>query len=78
MNNYYFTFGLGGVYRGGWVRILSNSLRDAQTKFKEKYGLAAYKGKCLNYCFAYTEEEFYNTRMIEEGNLGHYEWEVIP
>lgn len=77
MNNYYFTFGTGQVFTGGWVRIIANSLKDAQRKFKERYKDKAYENGLLRYCFAYMESEFYNTDMLSEGNLGHYQWDTI-
>lgn len=79
MNNYfYFTFGSAGqLYRGGWVKIKAETLKEAQDKFKDYYGSKAYKdggfgslNYCLNYSFPYSEWEFKQTGLGITGNLG--------
>ena len=77
MKRYYFTFGSEGAESGGWLVIEADNLADAQEKFITFYGPKAYRDGCLNYCSAYTEDEFKQTSMYKNGNLSQWEWGTI-
>lgn len=64
-NSYYFTFGAEGqLFRGGYIQIKADSLKEAQEKFIKRYGKRAWKGgSTLNYAFHYTREQFMQTDM---------------
>ena len=64
-NSYYFTFGTDGqVFRGGYIQINADSVKEAQEKFIKRYGDRAWKYKgILAYAFHYTKEEFMKTSM---------------
>lgn len=76
---YYFTFGTENqIYRGGWIKIAAESLREAEEKFKKHYGEEAVNERgLLRYAFAYTEAEFFEELMATTGNFGTYCREVI-
>lgn len=79
MRAYYFTFGSSGqIYEGGWIRILAYNLKEAQRKFKKRYGSEAVDDiGLLRYAGSYTEEEFKKDDMFREGNFGAFLHETL-
>ncbi len=77
LNNYYFTFGDSPdhAYCGGWITIQAQSIEQACERFRKDYpdnepGLLSCAG-------VYTEQEFIETGMLEQGNRGNFEHKRI-
>ena len=71
LQKFYFTFGVDEHYpfRGGWVEIYAENLSKAQQIFKLYYPHPD-DNEILNCSDYYTEEQFKNSLMIENGNFG--------
>lgn len=77
INTFYFTYGKSEQFpfKGGWTTVLADNRRDAIKKFRIRHpdkteGL-------INCSDIYTKGEFRLTSMLQTGNLGEYEHEVI-
>lgn len=66
--NFYFTFGTDGqLFYAGYVKIIADSLAEAQQKFIDRYGDQAWKKGCLNYAFSYNQEQFETLAQFSGG-----------
>jgi len=74
---FYFTFGTDKQfpYQGGWVEVVANSRGEACEKFRTRFP-DRHKGT-MNCAFVYSEDEFSETTMAQDGNWGEYCHEVI-
>lgn len=75
----YVTFGTNGqIYDGGWIRINAENREEAIEKMIERYGEENFNEHGLyRFAFMYTEEEFKETEMYQNGNMGVYEHEYL-
>lgn len=71
MRNYYFTFGTlkSHPFHGGWIIVKARSLEKAKSIFNLFFSDETDTQTC-NCAFIYTEKEFMNTQMYENGNFG--------
>lgn len=77
MAKYYYTFGMDEKFpfQGGWVEVIAPGIKDAHAAFRRKY--PDQTPGSLNCSDYYTEREFMETFMYENGNFGKKCREVI-
>lgn len=75
MRNHYFTFGTGYTQplRKGWVRIIAKDWDDACNKFIRHFAPIGMREGCINCAGMYDEENFKQTIMYTDSNLGETE-----
>lgn len=77
MARFIYTFGSSESfpYRGGWVEVIADDLREAHKKFRAHF--PDQTPGILNCCDYYTEDQFIGTDMPITGNRGEYCYEII-
>lgn len=73
----YFTYGTSErmPFKGGWSIVEGETYEQCLALYKLVHKQP--DPDCINCAFIYTEEEFKETIMYKEGNLGHKTWEII-
>ena len=74
---FYYTFGSDEQfpYKNGWVEVIAESHEEADKKFRRRF-TDVHTG-ILNCAFVYTEDDFPETIMAQNGNLQGFCHEII-
>ena len=73
----YFTYGTSDKmpFKGGWSIAEGKSYEECLALYKVAHPQE--DPTCVNCAFIYTEDEFKETSMYKDGNMGHKTWEII-